>query len=74
VKVQEDLEAWGGTQRRLPILVGIIWMAMGVLAIVLAYPDLEANWTFFPWGAAMALGGLAVLYIRLSVLPSTRRF
>jgi uncharacterized membrane protein HdeD (DUF308 family) len=74
VKGPEDLESWGGTQRRLPVLVGVIWMAMGALVIILAYPDFQENWTFLPWGAAMALGGLAVLYIRLSVLPSTRRF
>jgi hypothetical protein len=74
VKGPEDLESWGGTQRRLPVLVGVIWMAMGALVIILAYPDFQENWTFLPCGAAMALGGLAVLYIRLSVLPSTRRF
>jgi uncharacterized membrane protein HdeD (DUF308 family) len=74
VKGEEDLESWGGTQRRLPILVGILWIVMGVLVVALAYPDFEANWTFLPWGAVMALGGLAVLYIRISVLPSTRRF
>ncbi len=73
MKPQEDLEPWGGTQRRLPILLGVIWIAMGVLVVLLAYPDFECNWTFLPWGAVMVLGGLAVLYIRLSVIPSTRR-
>ena len=35
----EQLEPWSGTQRRLPILVGVIWIVVGVLVLFLAYPD-----------------------------------
>ena len=68
----EQLEPWSGTQRRLPILIGLIWIVVGALVIFLAYPDFVEHWDKIPWGIVMILGGIFVLYIRMSVLPSTR--
>jgi len=69
----KELEEWSGTQRRLPVLVGLVWIIVGILVVFLAYPDFIEKWEYLPWGAVMVLGGIFVLYIRLSVLPSTRK-
>lgn len=70
---EEQLEPWSGTQRRLPILVGLIWILVGLLVLFLAYPEFQENWEYLPWGIAMLLGGIFVLYLRMSVLPSVRK-
>ena len=70
---EEQLEPWSGTQRRLPILVGLVWIVVGLLVMFLAYPEFVEHWEYLPWGIVMVLGGIFVLYIRLSVLPSTRK-
>lgn len=70
----EELEPWTRSQRSLPILVGLVWIAAGLLVVFLAYPEFSQHWEFLVWGIAMALGGLFVLYLRVMVLPSVRKF
>ena len=69
----EQLEPWSGTQRRLPVLIGLVWILVGFLVLFLAFPEFVDHWEYLPWGIAMVLGGIFVLYIRLSDLPSTRK-
>jgi len=70
---KEDLEAWSGAQRSLPVLVGLVWMAVGLAVSTLSIMEIANRWEYLPWGVAMVLGGLFVLYLRLAVLPSVRR-
>jgi len=71
---KENLEAWTGTQRSLPILIGLVWMAVGVAVSTLSLLEIASRWQYLPWGVAMILGGLFILYLRLAVIPSVRRF
>ena len=70
---KESLEAWTGTQRSLPILLGLVWMGVGLAVSTLSLLEIASRWQYFPWGVAMVLGGLFILYLRLAVLPSVRR-
>ncbi len=71
--MKEELEPWSATQRSLPILVGVVWIVVGVSVLALGLPDVSERWEFLPWGVAMTLAGLFVLYVRLAVIPSVRR-
>ncbi len=69
---KEETEPWTGTQRSLPVLVGLLFLIIGCFVIVLAFPDIASRWEYVVWGIAMILGGAFVLYLRYAILPSVR--
>ncbi len=72
--MKEALEPWSGTQKVLPVLMGLVLLVVGVLLLGLALPDMAERWKFVPWGVLILFGGLFLLYIRMSILPSVRVF
>ena len=70
----EQLEPWTGVQRSVPVLGGVIWVVVGLLVVSLAFPEIHQHWEFLVWGIAIVLGGLFILYLRLAILPSVRKF
>jgi len=70
---KENLEPWTGTQRSLPILLGLVWMAVGLAVSTLSLLEIASRWQYLAWGIAIMLGGLFILYLRLAVLPGVRK-
>jgi len=70
-------EEWTTFQRILPILIGAVFMILGLFILLISalnYVEFVEyqRWGYFVWSAVLILFGLFILILRFKILPGVR--